>query len=516
MIENFKLEVYIDNLVEFAKSYNGSRVLQKFFPRANQNEIDAVINKIQGHIEELMLDPYANYMFQTLAQSCSSEQRYLLLQQIAPSMVKIACDRKGTHSLQAIVSLINRGVEDKLIHDTLDGHVLQLTLDAQGTHLIQKLVVAISIGNIGFIYEPVISRFAEVANNSFGLCVLKQLMTKVEKDEQMRSTIVHLLYENLEDLIQNPYGNYAVQHAFDCYPNQCDKILDKILDKIIQYSDQKFSSNVIEKCLVLSTAEYKHRFVKEILKSDRIVELMKNKYGNFVILKVLATATSEDKVSVMQGLQRNVNAVNVTKYKNRWIQFIEENPMKIPGFNTSQTVKPSLFKHSTNSPRQSHDDNFGSDNDSAGWGEDWGDNRKKGQHHHQQQHQHQHQHQQKFQKEEKSQFFYKSNTSKPNGNDFEEHFGFNAMQPTEQQQQHGYGHPQGGFTNSPGFRPGGQGHNFGYNNNNAHNQRKQNKPYNTNQQHQGQAQGHQGQGQQHQGQNQGQGQGNKWGYTNFF
>ena len=31
----------------------------------------------------------------------------------------------------------------------------------------------------------------------------------------MRDTITNLLYENLEDLIQNPYGNYAVQHALD-------------------------------------------------------------------------------------------------------------------------------------------------------------------------------------------------------------------------------------------------------------------------------------------------------------
>jgi len=40
-------------------------------------------------------------------------------------------------------------------------------------------------------------------------------MTKVEKADGMRDRIVHLLYENLEELIQNPYGNYAVQHALD-------------------------------------------------------------------------------------------------------------------------------------------------------------------------------------------------------------------------------------------------------------------------------------------------------------
>jgi len=43
-------------------------------------------------------------------------------------MIKIACDKKGTHSLQAIVSLISRDVEDRLIKETLDGHVLDLTL----------------------------------------------------------------------------------------------------------------------------------------------------------------------------------------------------------------------------------------------------------------------------------------------------------------------------------------------------------------------------------------------------
>lgn len=42
-------------------------------------------------------------------------------------MIKIACDKKGTHSLQAIVSLISRECEDKLIKDTLDGHVLKLS-----------------------------------------------------------------------------------------------------------------------------------------------------------------------------------------------------------------------------------------------------------------------------------------------------------------------------------------------------------------------------------------------------
>jgi len=40
-------------------------------------------------------------------------------------------------------------------------------------------------------------------------------MTKVDKVPEKRQNIIQLLYLNLENLIQNPYGNYAVQHALE-------------------------------------------------------------------------------------------------------------------------------------------------------------------------------------------------------------------------------------------------------------------------------------------------------------
>jgi len=40
-------------------------------------------------------------------------------------------------------------------------------------------------------------------------------MTKVEKEENLKKEIIDLLCENCEELIQNAYGNYAIQHAID-------------------------------------------------------------------------------------------------------------------------------------------------------------------------------------------------------------------------------------------------------------------------------------------------------------
>ena len=42
-------------------------------------------------------------------------------------MIKIACDKKGTHALQAIISLISKDKEEQLIESTLKDSVLVLS-----------------------------------------------------------------------------------------------------------------------------------------------------------------------------------------------------------------------------------------------------------------------------------------------------------------------------------------------------------------------------------------------------
>lgn len=79
-------------------------------------------------------------------------------------------------------------------------------------------------------------------------------MTKVEKITELKKEIINLIYTNFEELVQNPFGNYAIQHAFDVYLKDCVKLFEKVVEKIIQYSNQKFSSNVVEKCISIGSA----------------------------------------------------------------------------------------------------------------------------------------------------------------------------------------------------------------------------------------------------------------------
>ena len=119
--------------------------------------------------------------------------------------------------------------------------------------------------------------------------------------------------------------------------------------------------------------------MSEIIKSDRLLELMKNKYGNYVILKILSTSEVEEKRVLAQSLLKNVNSINVPKYKNHWIQFLEENPMKIPGLN-AQTVKPSLFKPVGQYPDSAGLGNNNELNSPGLGGDGWGYNSQDGGH----------------------------------------------------------------------------------------------------------------------------------------
>ena len=44
---------------------------------------------------------------------------------------------------------------------------------------------------------------------------LKALMTKVQKIDYMRRLMIELINQNVDNLIQNPFGNYAIQHALE-------------------------------------------------------------------------------------------------------------------------------------------------------------------------------------------------------------------------------------------------------------------------------------------------------------
>jgi hypothetical protein len=61
---------------------------------------------------------------------------------------------------------------------------------------------------------------------------------------------------NALDLVQDPYGNYVCQYIIDLSGGVfADAIIQRFYGNICSLSVQKFSSNVVEKCIRVANSE---------------------------------------------------------------------------------------------------------------------------------------------------------------------------------------------------------------------------------------------------------------------
>ncbi len=68
------------------------------------------------------------------------------------------------------------------------------------------------------------------------------------------------------------------------------RIGEKLLGSLLELGKQKFSSNVIEKCLEHNFSDIKQAMVKEILSASSFYDFLLDQYGNYVIQKSLSVA----------------------------------------------------------------------------------------------------------------------------------------------------------------------------------------------------------------------------------
>ena len=135
------------------------------------------------------------------------------------------------------------------------------------------------------------------------------------------------MIENSLILIQNPFGNYALQTVIDNWElEDIKELIYTFKDKCVILSIQKYSSNVIERCIEKSE-EFLNNFIIEISKDDNSIGLlMKNNYGNYVIQTALkALKNNNFKIMLINMMNRHLLILNDKKLINKWKSIISNN-----------------------------------------------------------------------------------------------------------------------------------------------------------------------------------------------
>jgi len=72
-----------------------------------------------------------------------------------------------------MVDLATLNEEEKFFETALRGEVANLSIDQQGTHIIQKIILSFNEENRQFVFDEVTEGLMTVSKTSHGLCVIK-------------------------------------------------------------------------------------------------------------------------------------------------------------------------------------------------------------------------------------------------------------------------------------------------------------------------------------------------------
>jgi hypothetical protein len=284
------LEEIVGQIYPLTKYQAGCRFLQKKLEeQPDQQHVTLVFNEVFDHLIELMTDPYGQYLVPKLMKHCDKAQRQAIVTKIAPKIVTFACHTYGIHGVQKILEYLTDD-QVAMFVDVIRPSVIQLSKDNKGNYLIQSFLKQFPPERNQFIYEAIIAHCVDVATHKVG-CTLVNRCIDYANEHQL-DTLITSIGHNCLDLVQDQFGNYVVQHILATKASFAPKIIQGLLGHIPELSVQKFSSNVIEKCLqvsVSSSPDLYSSIIKEITDAD-LLSLLQDRYANFVIQTALDVA----------------------------------------------------------------------------------------------------------------------------------------------------------------------------------------------------------------------------------
>ncbi|KAM5534349.1 hypothetical protein V8D89_011942 [Ganoderma adspersum] len=316
-----RLEDLVGEIPQLCKDQHGCRYLQKKLEEGLPEHRDMIFRETFGHFADLMTDPFGNYLCQKLLEYSTDEQRNVICESVAQDLVNISLNMHGTRAVQKMIDFLStrRQASVTPIHSiilALSLHVVVLIKDLNGNHVIQKCLNKLAPEDNQFIYNAVAANCVEVATHRHGCCVLQRCIDHAS--EHQRVQLVNEITYNALTLVQDPYGNYVVQYILDLNDNRfSDAVIRQFTGNVCALSVQKFSSNVIEKCVRVAEHSTRKMLIGELLNRTRLEKLLRDSYGNYCVQTALDYAEPGQRALLVEGIRPVLPLIRNTPYGKR-------------------------------------------------------------------------------------------------------------------------------------------------------------------------------------------------------
>ena len=274
-----------------AKIQSGCRYLEKKIDDNPELVENLFFNNILSYVEELSTDQFGNYFIKKMFNYLQENKLLQLIAIIFPVIKNIATNIYGTRVLQELIDYLK---SEKLLFAFIKILIPYITIlinDSNSVHIIYKLI---NIENplIDKIHNAICFQIQEIGTNRKGCTFLKKYfeIMKLDKIE----LIIKAIEKYLMNIITNQYGNYLIQ-TIVLFENETlkENIINDIAKNICFYSNQKFSSNVVEKCF--DDDYIKNKFIEQMLIEDNFKKMLLDNFGNYVVQKAIISSNEETK-----------------------------------------------------------------------------------------------------------------------------------------------------------------------------------------------------------------------------
>ncbi len=123
---------------------------------------------------------------------------------------------------------------------------------------------------------------------------------------------------------QDAFGNYVVQYVLELGQASASGVIMRcLLGHYAELSMQKFSSNVVEKCLKLGGMDTEREaIIREMVVSPLLARLLQDSYGNYVVQSALAVSSGALHQSLVDAIKPFLPSLRGTPHGKRILQKI--------------------------------------------------------------------------------------------------------------------------------------------------------------------------------------------------
>ncbi|VDM46911.1 unnamed protein product [Toxocara canis] len=301
------------DVAELAKTKQGCFLLQQNVPLCDQRLRAKLYNAFlqKDVFYTLCGDPSGNFFMQKLMDRSSPVEHPVIVSLVQGYLTALSCNRYSTRVMQKLWLKLNDELRMVLL-DELKGREIDIAVDPNGTHLIQRIIEGAPISIYGPIVETFVStnvRLRTIAEGRSGRRIVQLVFQKLGNDillphsEDAKALLEKLMQGmmlNFEQFVNHQFANYVIQYIISAqvFTRYTTEAIKKLFGKLLILSQEKYASHVVERALEFGNTKVVGAIMDEIFNgyehdsdgADALEILLFDQFGNYVVQKMFEIA----------------------------------------------------------------------------------------------------------------------------------------------------------------------------------------------------------------------------------